>query len=339
MQKIVENLRERHDELNNRKTLRKVRSLDFVLHYAKMMGKIIINPTVNRPKIVIDRQLGKRKRVARSGKRNKAAIDNLMKLIIILAVLFTSVTLAVAQNCGCAPGLCCSQFGFCGTDNQYCGRGCRAGPCTSGSGGGSSSLASVVTQSFFNSIINQASGTCAGKRFYTRSALLNAAGSSKFPSGSGDDAKREIAAFFAHATHESGHFCFIEEINGASRDYCDRNNRQYPCNPSKKYFGRGPLQLTWNYNYGAAGKSVGFDGLNNPEIVSNNPDVSFKASLWFWTTNVQSRFRSGGFGDSIRAINSMECNGRSPNLVAARVRYYTDYCRRFGVSPGNNLSC
>ncbi|KAI3965685.1 hypothetical protein MKX01_010642 [Papaver californicum] len=28
-----------------------------------------------------------------------------------------------SQNCGCAPGLCCSQFGFCGSNNTYCG--CR----------------------------------------------------------------------------------------------------------------------------------------------------------------------------------------------------------------------
>ncbi|XP_047336971.1 chitinase 5-like [Impatiens glandulifera] len=262
-----------------------------------------------------------------------------MKLIITLVLLLigTLTGLSSAQNCGCAAGLCCSQYGYCGTTNDYCGPGCRAGPCSGGGGG--SDPSSIVTQAFFDSIINQASSSCPGKRFYTRSAFLNAVGSVRFPAGSGDDAKREIAAFFAHVTHETGHFCYIEEINGATRDYCDRTNRQYPCNPNKKYFGRGPLQLSWNYNYGAAGQSLGFDGVNNPEIVANDPVVSFKASLWFWTTNVQSRFRSSGFGDSIRAINGGECNGRKPNLVAARVRYYTDYCNRFGVSPGNNLSC
>ena len=54
--------------------------------------------------------------------------------------------------------------------------------------------------------------------------------------------------------------CHIEEIGGASRDYCDETREaEYPCNPDKKYFGRGPLQLTWNYNFGAAGKALGFD--------------------------------------------------------------------------------
>ncbi|XP_047335913.1 uncharacterized protein LOC124939484 [Impatiens glandulifera] len=265
---------------------------------------------------------------------------NQIIVVVIISVLLTVASLSVAQNCGCAPGFCCSQFGYCGQTKEYCGTGCRSGPCSGTGGGGgsssSSSLDAVVSQSFFDSIINQAAASCPGKRFYTRSGFLNAARSFKFPAGSGDDFKREIAAFFAHVTHETGHFCYIEEINGASQNYCQGPN---PCNPNKKYFGRGPLQLTWNYNYIAAGNSLGFDGLNNPEIVANDPTVSFKASLWFWTNNVQSPFRSGGFGPSIRAVNSIECDGRRPDLVDARVRYYTDYCNRFGVSPGNNLRC
>lgn len=46
--------------------------------------------------------------------------------------------------------------------------------------------------------------------------------------------------------------------------------------------------LTWNYcrnfNYGPAGKALGFDGLKNPEIVSNNSLIAFKTALWFWMT-------------------------------------------------------
>ncbi|GAY32138.1 hypothetical protein CUMW_281050 [Citrus unshiu] len=44
---------------------------------------------------------------------------------------------------------------------------------------------------------------------YTRDAFLNAANSyPEFGSGSADDSKREIAAFFAHVTHETGHLCY-----------------------------------------------------------------------------------------------------------------------------------
>ncbi|KAG6737937.1 hypothetical protein POTOM_059469 [Populus tomentosa] len=157
--------------------------------------------------------------------------------------------------------------------------------------------------------------------------------------GSNDDSKREIAAFFAHVTHETGHFCYIEEINGASQDYCDETNTQYPCNPNKKYFGRGPLQLTWNYNYGAAGGANNFDGLNSPETVANDPVVSFKTALWFWMTNVRPVVTQG-FGATIRAINgAVECNGGNSDTVHNRIGYYADYCKQFGVAPGDNLSC
>ena len=122
----------------------------------------------------------------------------------------------LAQNCGCDADLCCNQWRYCGTGDDYCGTGCREGPCyssgddgegVSGGGGGSSVLVSdVVTDDFFNGIISQAGGDCAGTNFYSRSAFLDVAGSySQFgQDGSADDSKREIAAFFAHVTCETG---------------------------------------------------------------------------------------------------------------------------------------
>lgn len=133
-------------------------------------------------------------------------------------------------------------------------------------------------------------------------------------------------------------FCYIEEIDGASKDYCDEDNTQYPCVAGKNYYGRGPLQLSWNYNYGAAGDSIGFDGLNNPDIVASDVDISFKTALWFWMTNVHSVVDQG-FGATIRAINSIECDGGNTDAVNARVEYYTDYCNQIGVSTGDNLTC
>nr|CAB3487489.1 unnamed protein product [Digitaria exilis] len=256
---------------------------------------------------------------------------------------------SAAQNCGCQPGYCCSQYGYCGTSAEYCGTGCRSGPCYS-SGGGSSSgggggsganVASVVTDGFFNGIKNQAPSSCEGKNFYTRSAFLSAANS--YPGfahgGSEVEGKREIAAFFAHVTHETGHFCYINEINGANNNYCDANNRQWPCVPGKKYYGRGPLQISWNYNYGPAGKAIGFDGLGNPDAVAQDPVIAFKTALWFWMNNVHG-VMSQGFGATIRAINgALECNGKNTAQMNARVGYYKQYCQQLGVDPGNNLTC
>ncbi|XP_043720240.1 endochitinase EP3-like isoform X2 [Telopea speciosissima] len=262
----------------------------------------------------------------------------------ILAGLMMPESIVMAQNCGCASDLCCSQYGYCGTGSEYCGTGCQSGPCDGSSSSTSNGVVvgDIVTQDFFNGIINQADSSCAGKSFYTRDAFLEATNSytSFGTTGTTDDSKREIAAFFAHVTHETGHFCYIEEIDGASKDYCDESNTQYPCASGKGYYGRGPLQLSWNYNYGPAGNSIGFDGLNSPETVANDVVISFKTGLWFWMNDCHSIITSGqGFGATIKSINSMECNGGNSGAVQARVQYYQDYCNQFGVSPGDNLTC
>ncbi|GKV29193.1 hypothetical protein SLEP1_g38141 [Rubroshorea leprosula] len=134
-------------------------------------------------------------------------------------------------------------------------------------------------------------------------------------------------------------FCDIEEKDGASQDYCDETKTQYPCNPNKGYYGRGALQLTWNYNYGPAGSNIGFDGLNSPETVAKDPVIAFKTALWYWLTNVE-QVTGKGFGPTIRAINGdRECDGKNLNSVNDRIGYYKQYCNQFGVSPGDNLSC
>ena len=132
--------------------------------------------------------------------------------------------------------------------------------------------------------------------------------------------------------------CKIEETGGDSKDYCDKSKTQYSCNPDKKYFGRGPIQLSWNYNYVAAGNAIRFDGLNSPETVATDLDVSFKTALWFWMANVQPVL-SQGFGATIQKINGNECNGGNSGAVQARINYYNQYCNQFSVSPGGNLSC
>jgi chitinase len=133
-------------------------------------------------------------------------------LTIILAIILAGAVPekgVEAQSCGCAANLCCSQYGYCGTGNAYCGQGCKQGPCSaspSTPSGGGASVADIVTPSFFNGIISQAGAGCAGKNFYTRNTFLDALNSySQFGQlGSDDASKPEIAAFFAHVTHETG---------------------------------------------------------------------------------------------------------------------------------------
>lgn len=224
------------------------------------------------------------------------------------------------------------------------------------------SVESVVTEAFFNGIKNQAPNGCAGKSFYTRQSFLNAARSySGFANDrTNDDSKREIAAFFAHVTHETGHMCYINEINGANMDYCDKSNKQWPCQPGKKYYGRGPLQISWNFNYGPAGQALGFDGLRNPEIVANCSDIAFQTALWFWMTPRDTKpschqvmvgeyrpgpadvaaNRTAGFGLVTNIVNGgLECNRAGDARVNNRIGFYRRYCQVLGVDVGPNLDC
>lgn len=113
---------------------------------------------------------------------------------------------AVAQNCGCAADLCCSRWGYCGTGDDYCGTGCQQGPCNPAQTPNNVSVAGIVTEQFFNGIIGQADASCEGKNFYSRARFLEALNSfSQFGRiGTEEESKREIAAFFAHVTHETG---------------------------------------------------------------------------------------------------------------------------------------
>jgi len=77
-----------------------------------------------------------------------------------------------------------------------------------------------------------------------------------------NNCKIELATFLAHLKHESGTLIYVEEIGcsetGGGCDYSVPHTI-YPPTPGKKYYGRGPFQLSYNYNY-AQFSTVAFDG-------------------------------------------------------------------------------
>lgn len=131
---------------------------------------------------------------------------NLLTLLLLGLLAGSLPSYIKAQNCGCASDQCCSQWGYCGTGDDYCGAGCQQGPCYASPPPNDVSVADIVTQEFFNGIIDQADASCAGKNFYTRAAFLEAlkAFDNFGRIGSVDDSKREIAAFFGNVAHETG---------------------------------------------------------------------------------------------------------------------------------------
>ncbi|PKA65696.1 Chitinase 10 [Apostasia shenzhenica] len=237
------------------------------------------------------------------------------------------------------------------------------------------SISYIVSEDMYKSIfLHKDDAACPAKGFYPYNAFIEA--TRRFPefgsTGSPETRKREVAAFLAQISHETtggwatapdGPYtwglCFKEEVNPTS-DYCDSTNREWPCYPGKSYKGRGPIQLSWNYNYGPAGEALGFDGLREPELVANRSDLAFKTALWFWMTPrgkklschdvMVGRFkpseadreanRTAGFGLVTNIINGgLECGIRDEPRVNDRIGYYKRYAQLFNVDVGTNLDC
>ncbi|WP_320784720.1 chitinase [Streptomyces sp. CRN 30] len=187
--------------------------------------------------------------------------------------------------------------------------------------------------------------------FYTYSGLTDALGAYPGFAGTGSDTvrKQEAAAFLANVSHETGGLVYVVEQNTANYPhYCD-TTQSYGCPAgTDKYYGRGPVQLSWNFNYKAAGDALGIDLLNNPDLVQNDAAVAWKTGLWYWNTQSgpgsmtphDAMVDGAGFGETIRAINgTLECDGGNPAQVQSRIDDYERFTQLLGVEPGDNLSC
>ncbi|KAL6222194.1 hypothetical protein ACLB2K_005586 [Fragaria x ananassa] len=150
-------------------------------------------------------------------------------------------------------------------------------------------------------------------------------------------------------------YCFVIENIENNRDdvYC--TPKDYPCAPGKKYCGRGPIQLTHNYNYAQAGAGIKEDLLNNPDLVATDPVVAFKTAIWFWMTPQSNKpsshdvitgrwnpsaadisaGRVPGYGVITNIINGgLECGRGQDGRVVDRIGFYRRYSDILGVSPG-----
>ncbi|XP_047094194.1 chitinase 2-like isoform X2 [Lolium rigidum] len=325
--------------------------------------------------------------------RTHPSLSPILILAVLAAVLATA---ARAQTCGsqaggatCANCLCCSQFGFCGNTSDYCGAGCQSqctgcSPCsgcpspTPPPGPSGEGVASILSKDLFEQmLLHRNDAACTARGFYTYEAFLAAAAT--FPAfGSTTEGlsvetrKREVAAFLGQTSHETTGgwptapdgpltwgYCFKQEREPKSI-YCDTTKPEWPCAPNKEYIGRGPIQLTWNYNYGLAGRALSLDLLNNPDLVAADAVVSFRTALWFWMTPqankpsshavITGRWtptaadnaagRVPGYGVITNIINGgLECGIGPDPRVADRIGFYQRYCGILGVDTGSNLDC
>ncbi|WP_431785510.1 chitinase [Paenibacillus lactis] len=189
------------------------------------------------------------------------------------------------------------------------------------------------------------------------------------------DRKRELAAFLANLSHETGGgwatapggplrwgLFWNENIagrTGANPDaFVDPESAElYPGTPGKRYYGRGPIMLSWNFNYGLFSSIIYGDKsvlLNQPEIVAADGKIGYMTAILFWMTpqnpkpsahdvmvgkwkpSALDKFRGlgdPGFGTTIIVLNGLEANlGETEGSpVQRRAGHYRDITARMGV--------
>ncbi|MEV8451421.1 glycoside hydrolase family 19 protein [Streptomyces sp. NPDC052095] len=203
----------------------------------------------------------------------------------------------------------------------------------------------VVSEAQFNQMFPSRNS------FYTYSGLTAALSAYPAFANTGSDTvkRQEAAAFLANVSHETGGLVYVVEQNTSNYPhYCDAS-QPYGCPAGQAaYYGRGPIQLSWNFNYKAAGDALGIDLLGNPYLVEQNASVAWQTGLWYWNTQNgpgtmtahQAMVNGAGFGETIRSINgSLECNGGNPAQVQSRIDRYKAFTAILGTTPGDNLSC
>ncbi|KAG9400937.1 Chitinase 1 [Aphanomyces cochlioides] len=206
---------------------------------------------------------------------------------------------------------------------------------------GGSGLAKILPKSLFQQIFPNALS------IYKYENLIAMA--AKYPgfanSGNSDVDRREVAAFLGQVALETGNLQYVEEINKG--DYC-QPSAQYPCAAGQRYFGRGAIQLSWNYNYKDFGDSIGQNLVSNPGLVASDANLVWWSAMWFWNAdkwngNIHKVVGYPvGFAKATNIINGgLECglHPANPDSEKVRIASFVKYCQLLGVSPGDNLSC
>jgi len=124
------------------------------------------------------------------------------------------------------------------------------------------------------------------------------------------------AMFIAQLAHESGGFHYMEEIaSGAAYEgRTDLGNTQP--GDGERYKGRGYIQVTGRHNYTEAGRALGLDLVNNPELAAQ-PENAARIAAWYWESRgINAAADAGDFTQVTRLING------GTNGLADRQAYY-----------------
>jgi len=190
--------------------------------------------------------------------------------------------------------------------------------------------------------------------------------------------RRELAAFLANISHETNGgwdeapggmekwgLYFVQEKGFPNNqfNYTDTSKRKWLPADGKSYHGRGPMQLSWNYNYGQFSEAY----FGNKQILLDNPDLllqdsvlCFASAIWFWVHDqypkpschaiITSQWepspkdlaggRLPGFGAVVNVINGgLECGENHSDRTKYRYAFYQYFCNYLHVGQGPNAEC
>jgi len=122
----------------------------------------------------------------------------------------------------------------------------------------------------------------------------------------------------AQAILDKGEDAKLEAMYGGS--WGKKNLGNTEPGDAAKFKGRGVMQLTGRSNYEAAGKAMGLDLVNHPELLED-PDNSAKAALWYWNSR-KGLSDAGKTGDVTAATTKI--NG-GLNGIGHRKELYASY--------------
>lgn len=195
------------------------------------------------------------------------------------------------------------------------------------SGGGSQGSGQAPTYEQFVEAVNAYSLTSAGgtppkpsQEIYN-AYVKNVA--SKMP-------PKEQAMFLANSIWETGGLQYMKELA------CSSGSCTYG-----KYYGRGFMQLTWDYNYKAASTALYNDDrlVTNPDLAAE-PDGAWATATWFWTSQVRPALQSSNaidnyqLGYAVKKINgALECpaNEKAKNRLAI----YNQILKAWNIASNN----
>ena len=218
------------------------------------------------------------------------------------------------------------------------------------------------------------------KDFYSFEAFVRAA--KMFPHflNEGNDVlqKRELAAFLANISHETSggwddapgtyfswglYYTDEKGCENGCAFYSDTTKKKYLPVEGKSYHGRGPLQLSWNYNYAQFSEAYFGDKeilLQHPEKVNDDAVLCFASAIWFWMTTQypkpschdvicnkwipnskdSANGRLPGFGAVVNVINGgIECGENHSDNTKYRYGFYNFFCNYLKVTAGDNAEC